>query len=157
ISARTLRANPCANEDAAEELACQLRAVNSRLGEMGGDRRAGNERLLNDRYVVHVERWVEAMRASAEQGPMRTSVEHGRQGHGISCRDALGAARQLAAGDGRLLGLLAWRELSPKRAASQFAPDQSVKISGRLLEQRNPWGGVPGCIYYGDASRHGKV
>jgi hypothetical protein len=41
--------------------------------------------------------------------------------------------------------------------ASQFAPDQAVKVAGRILEQRNPWGGVPGCIYYGHVGRNGKL
>ena len=29
---------------------------------------------------------------------------------------------------------------------AQFAPDQAVKVPGRVLEQRNPWGGVPGIF-----------
>src|SRR4030095_14953264 len=57
-----------------------------------------------------------------------------------------------------LLSLRAGRTLPAKRVvASQFAPDQAVKVSSRILEQRNPWGGVPGCIYYGDLGRNGKV
>src|SRR6185295_4502265 len=76
----------------------------------------------------------------------------------VTCHEALNAARQLAAADGRLLGLIAWRELSPKSvAASQFASGQSVRVPGRIIEQRNPWSGVPGCIYYGDPGRHGRV
>ncbi|MBC7804106.1 MAG: hypothetical protein H7Y16_09550, partial [Candidatus Parcubacteria bacterium] len=66
--------------------------------------------------------------------------------------------RLMAAGDGRLLGLMAWRERSPKNVvAGQFAPGQAIKVSSRILEQRNPWGGVPGCIYYGGASPQGKL
>jgi len=133
-------ANPCAGNGGAEELACYLRTIDERLGEMTVDRRKNRERMLGERYVVNVERWAESVRNS--QTP---------------CRDALGAARQLAARNGRLLGLAAWRELSSKSAASRFAPGQAVKISGRIFEQRNPWGGVPGCIYYGDPQTAGKV
>lgn len=143
VSARARRTNPCASTSAAEELACYLRTINSRLSEMTWDGRTNRERAFAERYVVNVERWIEAIRD--KQQP-------------VACRAALVAARQLAAGDGRLLNLLAWRELSPKTVvAGQFAPDQAVKVTGRILEQRNPWGGVPGCIYYGDASRSGKL
>ncbi|MGH8672772.1 MAG: hypothetical protein ACREVG_00505, partial [Burkholderiales bacterium] len=137
------RTNPCASTSAADELACHLRTINSRLSEMSGDLRTNRERALGERYVVDVERWVEAIRD--QQQP-------------VACRAALAAARQMAAGDGKLLRLLAWRELTPKNVvAGQFAPDQAVKVSGRILEQRNPWGGVPGCIYYGHLGRNGKV
>ena len=150
VSARSRRTSPCANFGAAEELACNLRTINSRLNEMSGDRPANRDRVLSERYVVNVDRWIEAIRSATER------PEQGKPQ--VACRDALGAARQLAAGDGRLLGLLAWRELSSKNVvAGQFAPDQAVKVSGHILEQRNPWGGVPGCIYYGDASLHGKL
>lgn len=158
VSARSRRTNPCANAGAAEELACHLRTINSRLNEMSGDRRKNRDRMLSERYVVHVDRWIDAIRTS--DGEPEAAIKGREQGRHqvVACRDALGAARQLAASDGRLLGLLAWRELSPKNVvAGQFAPDQAVKVSGRILEQRNPWGGVPGCIYYGDASRHGKL
>jgi hypothetical protein len=126
-------ANSCAGNGAGEELACHLRTIDERLGEMTGKGRKGRERTLAERYVVDVDRWAQAVRA--------------RQ---MPCRDALAAARQLAARDGRLLRLVAWRELAPRSAATQFAADQALRISGRIFEQRNPWGGVPGCIYYGD-------
>jgi hypothetical protein len=160
VSARSRRTNPCANTSAVEELACHLRTINSRLNEMSGDRRKNRERILSEHYVVDVDRWADAIRAPQDQ-PVVESAATGREHEkpqAVACRDALGAARQLAAGDGRLLGLLAWRELSPKNvAAAQFAPGQVVKVPGRVLEQRNPWGGVPGCIYYGGASEHGKL
>ncbi len=125
--------NPCAGVGPVDELACHLRTVNTRLEDMSGDRRKNREGVLEEVYVVDVARWTESIRAAK-----------------VPCREALGAARQLAARDGRLLGLLAWRELTTKSvAAAHFAPDQAVKVPGRVLEQRNPWGGVPGCIYYG--------
>ena len=132
--------NPCAGGGAPEEMACYLKAIDARLGDMTVDRRKSRERMLSERYVVDVDRWAEAIRA--RQTP---------------CRNALAAARTLAARNGRLLGLVAWRELSAKSAARQFAPDQALKISGRIFEQRNPWGGVPGCVYYGDPQAQGKV
>jgi len=158
VSARSRRKNPCANTGAAEELACHLRTINARLNEMSGDHRKNRDRVLSERYVVNVDRWIDAIR-TAERQP-EAAIKGHEQGkrQAVACRDAFGAARQLAAGDGRLLGLLAWRELSPRNVvAGQFAPDQAVKVSARILEQRNPWGGVPGCIYYGDASQHGKL
>jgi hypothetical protein len=130
--------NPCAGGGASEELACNLRTIDERMADMTSERRKGRERTLGERYVVDVERWVEAIRAKK-----------------TPCRDAAAAARQLAARDGRLLRLVAWRDLAPRAAASQFSADQPLRISGRIFEQRNPWGGVPGCIYYGDASTAG--
>ena len=132
--------NPCAGHGGAEELACYIRSIDARLGDMTADRRKNRERVLGERYVVNVKRWAETVRT--KQTP---------------CRDALAAARQLAARNGRLLGLAAWRDLSGKSAASLFAPGQALKISGRIFEQRNPWGGVPGCIYYGDSRAQGKL
>lgn len=160
VSARSRRTNPCANTGAAEELACYLRTINSRLNEMSGERRQNHERVLSERYVVNVDRWIDAIRTIQRQPAAESAMAGRQQGthQAVACRDALGAAGQLAARDGTLLGLLAWRERTPKNVvAGQFAPGQAVKVSGGILEQRNPWGGVPGCIYYGDASRHGKL
>jgi hypothetical protein len=143
LSARAKRSNPCASTNAAEELACYITTINSRLAEMSADATTNRDRGLSARHVVSVERWIEAIRDPQQP---------------VACRTAVAAARQLAAGDARLLSLLAWRDLTPKSVvASQFAPDQAVKVAGHILEQRNPWGGVPGCIYYGDLGRNGKM
>ncbi|HEX5612716.1 MAG TPA: hypothetical protein VFX67_08670 [Burkholderiales bacterium] len=140
LSARAKRADPCASASPTEELACHVKTINARLAEMS-ERSA--ERALGEPHAVSVDRWIEAMRDPQQP---------------VGCREAFAAARQLAARDGRLLSLLAWRDLSPKNVvAKQFASEQSVKVAGRLLEQRNPWGGVPGCIYYGDATKNGRL
>ncbi len=158
--ARSKRTNPCANSAAEEELACYLRTINSRLNEMSGDRRRNRQRVLSERYVVNVDGWMDAIRTTRGQAAAESAMEVREQGgpQAVTCRDAFAAAGELAANDGKLLGLLAWREFSSKNmVASQFAPGQAVKVSGHILEERNPWGGVPGCIYYGDASEHGKL
>src|SRR5262249_19637165 len=51
-SARARKVYPCANADPAEELACHLGTINSKLSEMSGERRAN--RFLAERYVVSV-------------------------------------------------------------------------------------------------------
>src|SRR5688572_4178798 len=141
LSARAKRADACASVNAAEELACHLTTINSRLAEMSVDATVNRERALSARHVVNVERWIEAIRDPQQP---------------VACRSAAAAAKQLAAGDARLLRLLAWRDLTPKSVvATQFAPEQAVKVAGRILEQRNPWGGVPGCTYY--AGPNGKL
>ena len=99
VSARSRRLNPCAGNGAAEELACHLRTINSRLNDMSGGQRKDRERILSERYVVDVDRWTESIREKQQA---------------VACRDVVAAARQLAARDGRLLGLLAWREFSSK-------------------------------------------
>jgi hypothetical protein len=159
VSARSRRTNPCASASGAEEVACHLGRINARLVEMVADRQTVRDLPLRERYVVDVALWAEAVRTTQEE-PGAPAGERRREGkpRGLACRDAVSAARQLAAGDGRLLGLVAWRELSPKSVvAGRFAPEQSIRINRRIIAQRNPWSGVPGCIYYGDHQRHGKV
>ena len=129
--------NPCAGAGPAEEIACHLRTVNARLEAMSGDRRRNREGLLDEHYVVDVARWTSEIKDK-----------------NVPCRDAQAAVRQLAARDARLLNLFSWRELASRSvAAAHFAPGQAVKVPGRVLEQRNPWGGVPGCIYYGAGAK----
>ena len=84
---------------------------------MSADARMNRERALSARHVVNVERWIEAIRDPQQP---------------VTCRSAVAAAKQLAASDGRLLHLLAWRDLSPKSVvATQFAPEQAVKVAAR--------------------------
>ena len=111
VSARASRTNPCANTSAAEELACYLGTINSRLNEMSGDRRKYRERFLSHRYVVNVDSWIDAIRTTQVQPVAESAMEGREQGkhQAVDCRDALAAAAQLAAGDGKLLGLFAWR------------------------------------------------
>ncbi len=111
------RNNPCAGASPAEELACYLRTINTRLEDMAGDKQKNREGILSARYVVDVDRWTEGIRTGS-----------------IPCKDALGAARQVAAREGRMLGLFAWRELTSKKAAAaNFAPEQSIKVPSRVL------------------------
>src|SRR5262249_51150013 len=72
-SARARKVYPCANADPAEELACHLGTINSKLSEMSGDRRAN--RFLAERYVVSVERWIEAIRTTREQPAAQSAME----------------------------------------------------------------------------------
>lgn len=156
-SPRSRRTNPCASASEVDELACHIGRIDARLAGMAGEHRANGDPPLKERYGVSLERWTEAIRATTDA---RSAAEPRRDAGrpGVACHEALSAARQLAAADGRLLGLVAWRELAPKSvAARQFVSGQSVKVPGRIIEQRNPWSGVPGCIYYGDPARHGKT
>jgi hypothetical protein len=151
VAASAGSAGACAGSDAAEELACNLRRIDNRLAAMSGGYQRGGERLLTERYVVSVPRWVEAIRgARGDATPAGAAVPDGA-GQAISCTAAVKAARDLAAGDGRLLDLLAWRERAAGGAARRFAPGQQVLISEHILAQHNPWSGVPGCVYYGSA------
>lgn len=160
ISAKERRSNPCANTHAPDELACYLRTINAKLNDMGGDGHTDRERLLNQTYVVSVERWMDAIRiAQRQQGQVLASPDQTEDRQdAVSCNDEIGAARQLAANDGRLLGQLAWRDLTASRLVNtEFAQDQVVKVAAHVLEQRNPWGGIPGCIYYGGADAGSKL
>lgn len=116
--------NPCAGGGAPEEIACYLKAIDARLGDM--TIRKNRERVLGERYVVDVERWAENIRA--KQTP---------------CRSALAAARHMAARNGRLLGLVSWKELSAKSAARQFAPDQALKSRPASSSSATPGAALP--------------
>src|SRR5258706_9498896 len=73
VSARSRRTNACANTSAAEELACHLRTINSRLNEMS-DRRNNRERILSEHYVVDVDRWADAIRTPQRQPVVVTAA-----------------------------------------------------------------------------------
>ncbi len=160
VSARNLRTNPCASAGAPG--GTRLPAQDHQCQAWRNERRAPQgERAELEREVRGGRgRWIEGIQTGGDQQIAQSAADGGApdKKQAVACRDALAAARQLAAHDGRLLGLLAWREHSPKRiVAAQFASGQALRIPGRTFEQRNPWGGVPGCIYYGDASGPGKV
>ena len=154
VSPEDRRKNPCAHPAAVEELACYVGTINAKLRAMGGEGRTDRDRVLDEIYVVDIDKWAEAiehagLKPTADSPPQAGAQETGRK---LTCRDAFGAARDLAARDGRLLEQLAWRERTARKIViGHFTPGQTVKVSDRLLEQRNPWGGVPGCIYYGSA------
>jgi hypothetical protein len=151
LSARNRRTNSCASTSAAEEIACHLGKINARLNEMSGERpdepggsveRAlrGEHRALGGGDPDH---------AGATGAPSAGGA--GARQSGRACRDALTAARHLAAGEGGC-------SASSPGASSlrgawwpvEFAPGQAIRVPERIIEQRNPWSGVPGCIYYGD-------
>ena len=160
ISAADRRKNACAHLSASEELACYVRTINAKLSEMGGEGRTDRDRLLDETYVVSIQKWADAIEHAEAKPTAGAPTDSGGQENrrALTCRDAFGAAQDLAARNGRLLEQLAGRDRTARKTVSdQFTKDQTVKVSGRLLEQRNPWGGHPGCIYYGEASAEARL
>jgi hypothetical protein len=146
------RADSCAADDPHEELACYLRTIDDKLNAMSRAGRRDQDRMLARTYAVNIEKWAAAIRGT-RPGNAQSQGRNGDRTSAVTCRSAFSAAKQLASRDGKLLEQLAWRDLSvPKVVAEQFAPGQLVRIPDRMLQQQNPWTGLPGCIYYGDAA-----
>jgi len=136
----------------ASELADRLRTINLRLRNLTGTGRTGENTFLKTVYAVDLQRWAHTVRAE------RNALDEAER---FSCHDALRAAGRLANNNAAMLERLEWRErlVRPGRTPSEqirarFANDRVVHIADTLLALRNPWDGIPGCIYL--ASRNPK-
>jgi hypothetical protein len=92
-------------------------------------------------------RWFAAAR-DALATPIETSDAPGQRFR-LRCADLVGALAALRRADAGMLEALAWRGSEGSAALARWRPDQEVQISARDVTRRNPWGGVPGCIYLG--------
>ena len=93
-------------------------------------------------------RWFDAV------APLRTPVEApaypGRRFR-VQCADIAEAVATLARSNARMLAALAWRGTEVERVSTRWRPDQFVEIAARMVARANPWTGIPGCIYLGNA------
>jgi len=92
-------------------------------------------------------RWFEAA-AAALAAPFETP-EYPGQRFQVRCDDLSAALSSLIRGNGRLLEALAWRGTETPAAVARWRPEQVMEVSARHVARRNPWNGVPGCIYLG--------
>ncbi|HEV8691143.1 MAG TPA: hypothetical protein VGQ91_12655 [Ideonella sp.] len=72
----------------------------------------------------------------------------------MGCADLASALSALLRQDARMLDTLAWRGTVGNATLAHWRPDQQVEILAQQLTRRNPWNGVAGCIYLGEASTH---
>ena len=70
----------------------------------------------------------------------------------VQCSDVATAVATLARADARMLGALAWRGTEVERVMARWRPEQYVEISARQVARANPWAGLPGCVYLGNAA-----
>ena len=111
---------------------------------------SGENRRVTDPVGFDSLRWFDAV-AAVLRTPVETPDYPG-QPFAVQCSDVAGAVARLARSNGRMLSALAWRGTEVERAMVRWRPDQFVEVSARELARANPWAGIPGCIYFANAS-----
>ncbi len=111
---------------------------------------SGDNRRVTDKVGFDSIRWFDAATA-ALQAPIETPEYPGRR-FAMQCSDVAAAVSTLARSNGRMLAALAWRGTEVPRAIAHWRAEQFVEISARHVARANPWGGIPGCIYLGNAA-----
>jgi len=67
----------------------------------------------------------------------------------VRCADLSAALTALTRADARMLDALAWRGTETGAVVARWQPQQMLEISAGQVARRNPWNGVPGCVYLG--------
>lgn len=94
------------------------------------------------------------LRVVAEQvgKPVQPDNSEGRQPR-LQCQDVVHSLDAMSRNDGELLRKHAvWRDATPVRATRSWRQNQMVYFPTSLLARRNPWRGIPGCIYLNGGS-----
>ena len=139
---------PAAEMSPAQRLAAQIEALDAALLRFS----AGASRRVTDAVGFDATRWLDAVRATLH-APVESPEYPGRQ-FAVQCGDIASAVAMLARADGRMLAALAWRGTVVDRALATWRPEQYVEISARQIARFNPWSGLPGCVYLGNARSH---
>jgi hypothetical protein len=130
----------------AQRLAAQLEELDAALLRFS----TGANRRVSDAVGFDAVRWFDALHV-ALQVAIETPEYPGRK-FIVQCSDLASAVATLARADGRMLAALAWRGTEVARTMAHWRPEQYVEISARQVARGNPWGGLPGCIYMGNAA-----
>jgi len=109
----------------------------------------GSDRRVSDAVGFDSSRWFEAVNTALDQ-PVDAPDYPGRK-FKVQCADIATAAALLTHSDGRMLGTLSWRGTEVNRVLSQWRAEQFVEISARQIARGNPWRGLPGCVFMGNA------
>ena len=151
----------------ADRLAIKLAALNIYLAGLT----AGSNPRFQQALAFDARLWVEAVQAALHQ-PLKLPGEAGNMRLDVGCGDIVDAIRMLmpetcrqtlvasadavasarAGQDCRVLENLDWRESSVPSLVRNFGPHQQIGVPERIVAQRNPWGGVPGCVYWRSAA-----
>jgi hypothetical protein len=132
----------------AQRLAAQLEELDVALLRFS----TGANRRVTDAVGFDASRWFDSLQATLQLA-VETPDYPGRR-FTVQCADIATAVATLARGDGRMLSTLAWRGTVVDRALATWRPDQYVEISARQIARRNPWTGLPGCVYIGNSAPH---
>jgi hypothetical protein len=129
----------------AQRIAAQLAELDAALDRFS----SGANRRVTDRIAFDARRWFEAVRSTL-RAPAE-SPEYPMRRFAVRCADIAQAVATLTRANFRMLDALAWRGTEVQRVVSRWRPDQFVEISPRQVARANPWGGIAGCIYLGEA------
>jgi hypothetical protein len=143
--ARTAQLSP------AQRLSAQIEELDVALTRFS----TGANRRVTDAVGFDASRWFDALQA-ALQVAVETPDYPGRR-FLVQCTDIASAVAMLSRGDGRMLSALAWRGTVVERTLATWRPEQYVDISARQIARRNPWSGLPGCVYIGNSAPHRDI
>jgi hypothetical protein len=135
-----------ASPSPAQRLADQLRDLDDELLHFS-DRA---NRRVSEPVGFDAARWFEAV-GEALQRPIEAPDYPGHK-FTVQCADIASAAALLARANGRTLNMLSWRGTEVERVISRWHPEQFVEISPRQVARMNPWEGLPGCVFIGNAA-----
>jgi len=149
--ARWLRelAGARAEASAAEQIAAQMNEIDAALLRFSSRANA----RVEHRVGLDPVRWFAAA-VDALATPVEAADAPGRRFQ-VRCADLVAALETLHRSDSAILETLAWRGTEGKATLARWRAEQEVQITAREVTRRNPWGGVPGCIYLGGESDAG--
>ena len=133
----------------AERIAARLADLDQALVRFG----SGANRRVSDAVGFDAARWFAAV-AAALREPVESPEYPGRR-FVVQCSDIVTAVAMLTRAEGRMLDALAWRGTEVPQVIARWRPDQFVEISPRQVARANPWSGIPGCTYFGNAASAG--
>ncbi len=131
----------------AQRLSAQLAEIDAALGRFS----SGANRRVNDAVGFDATRWFVALQTTLNSA-VETPDYPGRR-FTVQCADVAQAVSMLARGNGRMLAALPWRGTVVDRTLAAWRHDQYVEIAARHIARANPWSGLPGCVYIGNAVR----
>src|ERR1700751_872187 len=130
----------------AEKIAAQLSDLDDALLRFS----TGANRRASAAVGFDSLRWFEAV-GIALRLPVEAPEYPGRK-FTVQCADIANAVAMLSRFDGRMLNTLSWRGTEVARVMEHWRPDQFVEVSAREIARGNPWLGLPGCIFMGNAA-----
>jgi hypothetical protein len=142
---RWLRELAGARADApvAEQIAAQMNEIDAALLRFSS---RANPRVEH-RVGLDPARWFAAA-VEALATPVEPADAPGRRFQ-VRCADLVAALDTVHRSDSAILDTLAWRGTEGSATIARWRADQEMQITAREVTRRNPWGGVPGCIYLG--------
>ncbi|HET9764505.1 MAG TPA: hypothetical protein VFR50_13380, partial [Casimicrobiaceae bacterium] len=143
---RLLTRSTASGPSQADRIATRLAELDKALARFS----SGANRRVSDAVGFDAPRWFAAVAATLREPA--ESPDYPRRRFAVQCADIVTAVAMLTRGDSRMLDALAWRGTEVEKVIARWRPDQFVEISPRHIARANPWTGIPGCTYFGNAA-----